>query len=87
MSARVIRHMSLTKASVVVFVVVALLTTLLMIKMSQGQAAPNNPTDETKVPHYFGPYSNYLNSPLRRPMWPSQSTHQHRASPLKRRPS
>jgi FtsP/CotA-like multicopper oxidase with cupredoxin domain len=25
-------------------------------------AMPINPTDETKVPHYFGPYSNYANS-------------------------
>ena len=26
-------------------------------------AAPASPTDETKVPHYFGPYPNYANSP------------------------
>jgi FtsP/CotA-like multicopper oxidase with cupredoxin domain len=25
-------------------------------------AAPSSPTDESKVPHYFGPYSNYANS-------------------------
>ncbi|MEI6647523.1 MAG: MBG domain-containing protein [bacterium] len=25
--------------------------------------APTNPRDETKVPHYFGPYSNWANSP------------------------
>ena len=25
--------------------------------------APTNPKDETKVPHYFGPYSNWANSP------------------------
>jgi FtsP/CotA-like multicopper oxidase with cupredoxin domain len=25
--------------------------------------APTNPTDETKIPHYFGPYPNYANSP------------------------
>jgi hypothetical protein len=26
-------------------------------------ALPKSATDETKVPHYFGPYSNYANSP------------------------
>ena len=30
-----------------------------------AQAAPSSPTDETKVPHYFGPYPNWANSPLR----------------------
>src|ERR1035437_4291183 len=25
--------------------------------------APVSPTDQTKVPHYFGPYSNWTNSP------------------------
>jgi FtsP/CotA-like multicopper oxidase with cupredoxin domain len=28
---------------------------------------PANPTDETKVPHYFGPYPNWANSPFRLP--------------------
>ena len=27
-------------------------------------AMPSGPTDETKVPHYFGPYPNWANSPL-----------------------
>ncbi len=26
-------------------------------------AAPTSPVDETKVPHYFGPYANWANSP------------------------
>ncbi len=30
-------------------------------------AAPSSATDETKVPHYFGPYPNYANSPF---TWP-----------------
>lgn len=30
-------------------------------------AAPAGPTDETKVPHYFGPYPNWANSPLTLP--------------------
>ena len=59
--------MSLARASIIVFVVVALLTTLFMIKMSQGQAAPTSPTDESKVPHYFGPWTNWALSPLTLP--------------------
>ena len=27
-------------------------------------SAPISPTDSTKVPHYFGPYPNWANSPL-----------------------
>src|SRR5262245_38481454 len=30
-------------------------------------AKPDNPTDETKVPHYFGPYPNWANSPYALP--------------------
>ena len=30
-------------------------------------AAPSSATDETKVPHYFGPYPNWANSPLTKP--------------------
>src|SRR5665647_3394202 len=67
MSTRVIRRMSLGKASVVVFVVVAILTTLFMLKMSQGQAAPTDPKDQTQVPHYFGPFPNWALSPLTMP--------------------
>ena len=29
-----------------------------------GSAMPISPTDETKVPHYFGPYPNWANSPF-----------------------
>ena len=29
-----------------------------------ASAAPSGPTDETKVPHYFGPWPNWANSPL-----------------------
>ena len=68
MAARVARHMSLARASILVFIVVALLTTLFMIKMSQGQAAPDHvrPT-RRKVPHYFGPWPNWALSPLTLP--------------------
>ena len=32
-----------------------------------SDAAPTNPVDQTKVPHYFGPYPNWANSPLTLP--------------------
>ena len=36
--------------------------------LAQGQvAAPGSPTDESKVPHYFGPYPNWANSPFTLP--------------------
>ena len=34
---------------------------------AQGSSGPASPTDETKVPHYFGPYPNWANSPLTLP--------------------
>ena len=64
MAARVMRRMSLTKASILVFILVALLTTAFMIKMSQGEALPTNDQDSTAVPHYFGPWTNWALSPL-----------------------
>ena len=68
MATRVIRRMSLAKASIVVFVAVALLTSLLMIKLTQGgEALPLGPTDQTAVPHYFGPWPNWVLSPLTSP--------------------
>ena len=75
MTARVARHMSLAKASILVFVVVALLTTLFMVKMSQGEALPGSPTDGTAVPHYFGPWPNWALSPL---TLPERAGHHHR---------
>jgi FtsP/CotA-like multicopper oxidase with cupredoxin domain len=59
--------MTLGKASILVFVLAAMLTTLFMVKMSQGEAAPANPTDNSKVPHYFGPWPNWALSPLTLP--------------------
>ena len=59
--------MSLAKASILVFILVALLTTVFMIKMSQGEALPAGPTDSTAVPHYFGPWTNWALSPLTLP--------------------
>ena len=67
MAARVIHRMTLARASILVFVVVAILTTLFMIKMTQGQATPGSPTDGTAVPHYFGPWPNWALSPLTLP--------------------
>ena len=45
-----IRRMTLAKASIVVFVVVALLTTVFMLKMSQGEAAPSRPDRPDRGP-------------------------------------
>ena len=33
----------------------------------QANAMPANPMDESKVPHYFGPYPNWANSPFTLP--------------------
>ena len=33
-------------------------------RWSCRSAAPSSPVDQTKVPHYFGPYPNWANSPL-----------------------
>ncbi len=54
--------------------IVGILSIVAMIAMMAGQipggvatAAPISPTDETKVPHYFGPYPNWANSPYTLP--------------------
>jgi FtsP/CotA-like multicopper oxidase with cupredoxin domain len=36
-------------------------------RLSAVAAMPAGPTDETKVPHYFGPYPNWANSPFTSP--------------------
>src|SRR5512134_973565 len=41
--------------------------TLFLGSGSKAEAMPMNPTDETKVPHYFGPYPNWANSPFTLP--------------------
>ena len=46
---------------------VALVAAMLGPVPTEAGAAPAAPTDETKVPHYFGPYPNYANSPLTLP--------------------
>ncbi len=43
------------------------LTTLVFGGNFKAAAMPMDPTDETKVPHYFGPYPNWANSPLTLP--------------------
>ncbi|HEY6072005.1 MAG TPA: hypothetical protein VIV15_01095, partial [Anaerolineales bacterium] len=44
-----------------------MLTSLIMGTTINVTAMPAGPTDETKVPHYFGPYANWANSPLTLP--------------------
>ena len=41
------------------------LTTLVFGGTIKATAMPGSPTDETKVPHYFGPNTNWALSPLR----------------------
>jgi FtsP/CotA-like multicopper oxidase with cupredoxin domain len=43
---------------------VAMLIAVAVQVVGTASAAPAGPTDETKVPHYFGPYPNWANSPL-----------------------
>ncbi len=42
----------------------ALAFTLSALVGGASAAAPTSPVDQTKVPHYFGPYPNWANSPL-----------------------
>src|SRR5574341_1805626 len=42
-------------------------TALFLGNNTQATAMPMVPTDETKVPHYFGPYPNWANSPFTLP--------------------
>ena len=50
-----------------------LFTVLMLASLLAGNisfnvsAMPMSPTDETKVPHYFGPYPNWANSPFTLP--------------------
>ena len=43
------------------------LTTLIFGGSVEVTAMPMDPTDETKVPHYFGPNPNWANSPFTLP--------------------
>ena len=64
MAAKVIRRMSLAKASILVFVLVALLTTLFMVKMTQGQARAGLADRRVGGPALRGPWPNWVLSPL-----------------------
>ncbi|HZC70433.1 MAG TPA: multicopper oxidase domain-containing protein [Jatrophihabitans sp.] len=52
-------------------VLIAVAGTVLALAAQVGtgvsSAMPANPTDQAKVPHYFGPYPNWANSPLTAP--------------------
>ena len=49
----------------IVLAVLALAVAIVLGSATLGLgAAPTNPKDESKVPHYFGPYPNYANSPF-----------------------
>ncbi|HNN12341.1 MAG TPA: multicopper oxidase domain-containing protein, partial [Anaerolineales bacterium] len=46
---------------------IAAIVALVVAGFFQARAMPAGATDETKVPHYFGPYPNWANSPFRIP--------------------
>jgi len=46
---------------------IAAIIALVVAGFFQARAMPAGATDETKVPHYFGPYPNWANSPFRVP--------------------
>ena len=48
-------------------VIAAFLGLALFAGSTAGGAGPSSSTDESKVPHYFGPYPNWANSPLTLP--------------------
>ena len=50
-----------------ILVSLMVLTTLIFGGSTQATAMPIDPTDETKVPHYFGPNPNWANSPFTLP--------------------
>ena len=50
-----------------IIVSLMVLTSLLFGGSNNVNAMPASPTDETEVPHYFGPYPNWANSPLTLP--------------------
>ncbi len=43
------------------------IASLIMAGSRSAEAMPMSPTDESKVPHYFGPYPNWANSPFTLP--------------------
>jgi FtsP/CotA-like multicopper oxidase with cupredoxin domain len=56
-----------TRKSLNILVSLMVLTTLIFGGSTQATAMPMDPTDETKVPHYFGPNPNWANSPFTLP--------------------
>src|SRR5512143_1575502 len=50
-----------------IIVSLMVLTSLLFGGSIKATAMPMDPKDESKVPHYFGPYPNWALSPLRVP--------------------
>jgi len=47
-----------------ILVALVLFSTLMLRSSINVTAMPMSPTDESKVPHYFGPYPNWANSPF-----------------------
>lgn len=64
MSRRGSRNWISTVAAAAAIAVATLGMQVALVPATMAGAAPSGPTDETKVPHYFGPWPNWANSPL-----------------------
>jgi FtsP/CotA-like multicopper oxidase with cupredoxin domain len=67
MSRRLTAKASWSRVTIALFVVFATVMTVVMLTTSPVVALPSSPIDESKVPHYFGPYPNWALSPLTLP--------------------
>ncbi|HBX69405.1 MAG TPA: hypothetical protein DEH25_08480, partial [Chloroflexi bacterium] len=56
-----------SKRLINIIVSLMVFSTLIIRGVISVTAMPANPVDETKVPHYFGPYPNWANSPFTLP--------------------
>ena len=64
MSRKILRGTRKARFSIIFFAIVAAVLTAVTMGIGQSEAKPANATDATQVPHYFGPYPNWANSPL-----------------------
>ena len=57
----------LNRKHIKIFVSLIMLISMMLPSNFRVSATPTGPTDESKVPHYYGPYPNWANSPLTLP--------------------
>src|SRR5512147_121469 len=61
---RTLRFHNPQKLLHLMFSLVLIISMIGISPSNRAMAMPGSPTDETKVPHYFGPYPNWANSPF-----------------------